>query len=62
MASSFSRETDEHKILPKAVYGDNGPIKLTIATGGAGQTGVLKALADSFIRLYQCPLPLVQSL
>lgn len=39
------------KIQPAAVYGDEGPIKLRIATGGAGQTGVLQALAEAFISL-----------
>ncbi|KAK5074264.1 hypothetical protein LTR64_006592 [Lithohypha guttulata] len=31
------------------IYGKQGPIKLKIATGGAGQTGVLKALAEAFV-------------
>lgn len=34
------------------IYGKQGPIKLKIATGGAGQTGVLKALAEAFVELY----------
>jgi len=39
------------EILPAAVYGNEGPVRLRIATGGAGQTGVLQALAEAFITL-----------
>jgi len=42
---------DKQELQPAAVYGSDGSIRLRIATGGAGQTGVLKALADSFIDL-----------
>ena len=46
---------DQHERIPDlepaAIYGQEGPIRLQIATGGAGQTGVLKALADEFISL-----------
>jgi hypothetical protein len=31
------------------VYGKSGPVKLRIATGGAGQSGLLRALAERFI-------------
>lgn len=52
MASVFPQEAGVQAVVPKAIYGEDGPIKLSIATGGAGQTGVLKALANSFIKLY----------
>jgi len=42
---------DSQELQPAAVYGSDGPIRLRIATGGAGQTGVLKALAEAFIDL-----------
>ena len=35
-----------------ATKDDKTPIKLRIATGGAGQSGLLKALADAFIDDY----------
>ena len=38
------------EIQPSAVYGEEGPIRLRIATGGGGQTGLLQALADGFIQ------------
>ena len=38
-----------HEIEPAAVYGQEGSIRLHIATGGAGGTGLLKAFADAFI-------------
>lgn len=47
------------ELQPTAIYGAEGPIRLRIATGGAGQTGVLKALADAFIALLvrlSCPM------
>lgn len=53
MASVFPQQGGVQEVVPKAIYGEDGPIKLSIATGGAGQTGVLKALADSFITLYR---------
>lgn len=34
---------------PASVYGHTGEVKLRIATGGAGQTGVLRELAERFI-------------
>jgi ABC-type tungstate transport system permease subunit len=37
---------------PTDVYGSSGPIALRIATGGAGQSGLLKALALAFIDEY----------
>lgn len=36
-------------IAPSALYGQEGPTRLRLATGGAGQTGLLKALAEAFI-------------
>jgi len=37
-------------ITPAEVYGPGGAdIKLRIATGGAGQTGLLRRLAEGFI-------------
>ena len=36
-------------IAPSTLYGREGPTRLRIATGGAGQTGLLKALAEAFI-------------
>lgn len=40
------------EITPTHIYGNEGEIRLRIATGGAGQTGVLRALAERFIDLY----------
>lgn len=59
MASVFvpERVVLHSEIPPKAIYGKEGPIKLRIATGGAGQTGILEALAEAFMKLY-CFLPL----
>lgn len=37
-------------ITPASIYGDAGEVKLRIATGGAGQTGVLRELAEAFIQ------------
>jgi hypothetical protein len=37
-------------IDPAEVYGHSGPVKLRIATGGAGQSGLLRALAEQFIQ------------
>ena len=50
-ASSPHRACD---IQPTEIYcgtpkGSNVPVKLRIATGGAGQSGLLRALADAFI-------------
>lgn len=51
-------------IQPTEIYcgtakGSNLPVKLRIATGGAGQSGLLRALADAFIddhiRETKCP-------
>lgn len=36
-------------IEPKDVYGSTGKIRLRIATGGAGQSGLLRVLAEAFI-------------
>lgn len=52
MASIFPSNPDPQEISPAALYGEDGLVKLRIATGGAGQTGVLKALAEAFIILY----------
>lgn len=39
-------------VAPSAVYGvPPGPVDLRIATGGSGQSGLLKALAEAFIQL-----------
>lgn len=35
---------------PAEVYGTSGSVKLRIATGGAGQSGLLRALAERFIQ------------
>lgn len=39
------------EIAPADIYGDAGPVSLKIATGGAGQSGLLQALAEAFITL-----------
>jgi hypothetical protein len=36
-------------IEPTEVYGAEGPILLRIATGGAGQSGLIRSLAEAFI-------------
>lgn len=46
---SFNPDFPRQEIQPAEIYGSQGPIKLHIATGGAGQTGLLKALAEAFI-------------
>lgn len=43
-------EAPPQYIIPSEIYGDDGPVRLRIATGGPGQTGLLKALADAFIK------------
>jgi hypothetical protein len=37
------------ELEPSDVYGSAGPVLLRIATGGAGQSELLKALALAFI-------------
>ncbi len=37
------------EVDPAEVYGTSGDIKLRIATGGAGQSGLLRGLAEKFI-------------
>ena len=50
MASiAFSTDSPRQDIEPAAIYGQEGPITFHIATGGAGGTGLLEALADAFI-------------
>lgn len=58
MASRLQLDTSARKspggIQPTEIYHGTTndcrvPVKLRIATGGAGQSGLLKALADSFI-------------
>ena len=50
MASlSFNPNSPRQEIEPSAVYGQEGPVRVHIATGGAGGTGLLEALADAFI-------------
>jgi hypothetical protein len=36
-------------VEPAEVYGAGGPITLRIATGGAGQSGLIRSLAEAFI-------------
>jgi hypothetical protein len=36
-------------VEPTEVYGVEGPINLRIATGGAGQSGLIRSLAEAFI-------------
>jgi hypothetical protein len=36
-------------VEPTEVYGAEGPILLSIATGGAGQSGLIRSLAEAFI-------------
>lgn len=39
-------------IAPQEIYGpEDAEVRLRIATGGAGQTGLLKKLAEEFITL-----------
>lgn len=54
MSSNDSEpEESTNDIPPAAVYhgefGKNAPIKLRLANGGAGQSGLLRALSDAFI-------------
>ena len=51
MASiKINRKLASPEIEPADVYGTGGPIRLKIATGGAGQSGLLRALAEAFIQ------------
>lgn len=36
-------------IEPAEIYGEKGPITLRIATGGGGQSGLIRSLAEAFI-------------
>ena len=36
-------------VEPTEIYGAEGPVTLRIATGGAGQSGLIRALAEAFI-------------
>ncbi len=36
-------------VEPTEIYGAEGPITLRIATGGAGQSGLIRSLAEAFI-------------
>lgn len=36
-------------VEPTEIYGSDGPITLRIATGGAGQSGLIQSLAEAFI-------------
>lgn len=50
MASvKVNRNLPPPDLEPSDVYGTSGPVALRIATGGAGQSGLLKALALAFI-------------
>ena len=39
----------QHLVEPTETYGAEGPITLRIATGGAGQSGLIRTLAEAFI-------------
>ena len=44
-------QVDGSDVQPSATYGNlNGPVCLRIATGGAGQSGILRALAEGFLK------------
>jgi hypothetical protein len=48
--SKSTPQSERASITPSEVYGPEGAdIKLRIATGGAGQTGLLRKLAEEFI-------------
>ena len=50
MASvKVNRNLPPPELEPSDVYGNSGSVALRIATGGAGQSGLLKALALAFI-------------
>ena len=50
MASvQVNRDLAPPELQPTDVYGSTGPVALRIATGGAGQSGLLRALALAFI-------------
>lgn len=50
MASvKVNRNLPPPELQPTEVYGTSGPVALRIATGGAGQSGLLKALSLAFI-------------
>jgi hypothetical protein len=36
-------------VEPTEIYGGEGPITLRIATGGAGQSGLIRSLSEAFI-------------
>ena len=51
MASvKIQRPVRSLEIDPAELHGKSGPVKLRIATGGAGQSGLLKTLAEQFIQ------------
>lgn len=53
MASIHTQsDAPRQEIQPAAVYGEAGPIRLRISTGGAGQTGLLRLIAETFIKEY----------
>lgn len=37
-------------VEPTEIYGTEGPIRLRVATGGAGQSGLIRALVEAFIK------------
>ena len=50
MASvQVNKDLSPPELKPTEVYGSSGPVAVRIATGGAGQSGLLKALALAFI-------------
>lgn len=50
MASvKINRDLPPPELEPSEIYGSSGPVALKISTGGAGQSGLLKALALAFI-------------
>ncbi|KAI1630214.1 hypothetical protein EDD37DRAFT_87328 [Exophiala viscosa] len=52
-------EAQRQTIAPTALYGASGPVGLRIATGGAGQSGLLQKLAEEFMTAHtwrlSCP-------
>ena len=44
--------TNIYNSVPKEVYG-SGPIKLRLGNGGAGPTGILRVLAEDYLKLRQ---------
>ncbi|KAK6519288.1 hypothetical protein TWF281_003123 [Arthrobotrys megalospora] len=49
-AQSFVAAVDPQAVYDGGIKGNKGPIKLRIGNGGAGQSGLIKVLADEFIK------------